>query len=460
MNCDMSKFATVSTRLVESEVKREAEWMEWSPMDLKWDRFYSSYFFLYKPKPGGGADEENGPPIDRLIESLGKALVHFYPLAGRLVKQKNDESSRLYCNNAGAVFTHKRYAGILSEVIDEDQFQYNENISGLSDFHPDAPVYDPPLPTLVIQVIDFQCGTRCLSTSWSHIVADGGSGVHFLSSWAELCRGEPISLMPVLDRSLLSPRKSSPVLDGTAPVRFLNNYIKDPPPMKIAAPEGGASFKTLKLSKRKMDDLKAEALSGIHGGFVSTADCVSAHLWKLITQARQHQSHELTRFTTLVNGRSRLKDFPAGYFGNCLITTAICMTVRELLSKPLSHAASLIREAVKAVDEEVVKGWVDWYSVNKPHPSRLGDEPFMPGDPTFNLHGVSASWQNQFQFFQLDFGSGRPSAALRNGFRQGNFPMGLFFVLPTSTTSTNGDLAVKLFAENKVLAKLVGDELY
>ncbi|KAL2629308.1 hypothetical protein R1flu_013994 [Riccia fluitans] len=459
----MSKWTTISTRCVEPQVKRQPEWMEWSMLDLYLRKFsthaFSSFFFLYKPEPGAAADAETFLPIDRLTESLGRALEHFYPFAGRLIKKENDSDARVFCNNQGAQFTHKHYDGVVSDLIDEDQFQPNELISGLYDVHPDVDVCsESGMPVLIIQVTDFKCGTRCLSTSYSHEVADGFSGTHFLSSWAQICRGEPISLMPVHNRSLLMPRKSSSVLDG-GPVRFLNTSIKEPLTVELTKPEEGVSTKFMKLSRRKMDELKTEALWDAPGGILSTADCVSAHLWRLITEKRKIKPHELTRFYTAVDNRSRLKDFPAGYFGNCLTFSVVVMTAGELLSKPLGHAATAIHNAVAAMDEEVIRGTIYWMSLNKFQLSSIGDEPFMPGDPKANLHAVSASWVHRLPFYELDFGGGRPSAAFRNAFRSGPFATGRFHVLPTSTTSSKGDLKVSLYGENSLLEKFETDTL-
>ncbi|KAL2641598.1 hypothetical protein R1flu_009185 [Riccia fluitans] len=455
MNPETSKWTTVSTRLVKSEVEREPEWMEWSTLDSFWHGFFSSYFFLYKQE-AGAADPESVLPIDRLTGSLSRALEHFYPFAGRLMKPEKDKTQLLFCNNAGVPFSHKRYDGVLSDLIDVEQFQPNEYISGLYDVHPGAQVFDASgLPTLIIQVTDFKCGTRCLSTSWSHTVADGFSGTHFLSSWAQVARGEPISLIPVHNRSLLTPRKSSPVLDGGS-VKFFNTVFKEPAAVEFTEPEEGVGIKTMKLSKKRMDELKAEGNRDAQDSILTTVECISAHLWRLVTEKRKHEPHELSRFMILVNGRPRMKDVPAGYFGNCILLTVSTMMVGELLSKPLGHAATVIHSANKCVNEDLIRDFIDWLSVNKFQWSSIGDEPFMPRDPRANLHSVHASWQTRFPFFELDFGGGRPSHAIRNGFRMGLFSAGMFSALPTSSIA--GDITVSIFGENNLLENLP-DEL-
>ncbi|KAL3686089.1 hypothetical protein R1sor_004111 [Riccia sorocarpa] len=459
MNSDMWKWTTVSTGLVKSPCEREPDWIEWSVKDSWYlnHGMYSSSFVLYKPV-AGAADADSVLPIDHLTGSLSKVLEHFYPFTGRLIKPEKDKVARLFCNNAGALFTHKCFDGIVSDLMDVEQFQPNELISGLYDVHPAAEVFDASgLPTLIIQVTDFKCGTRCLSFSWSHAVADGVSGAHFLRSWAQIARGEPISLMPVHDRSLLAPRESSRVLDG-GPCRFVNNVIKEPGAVEFTVPDEGLGYKTFHLSGRRINELKAEALRDSEVGGLSTANCIAAHLWRLITQARGHGSHEMTRFLTLVNCRPRLKDFPAGYFGNFVIPTVSVLTVGELLSNSLSHAATVIQKSVKELDEVAIRDNIDWSAASRIHPSTTGKKLFMPGDPRANLHTVGGSWLPSFPFYELDFGGEKPSLGVFNGFRMSAVSAGMYYAFPTRTyTNRKGDLSIILFGEKNMLGQI--DEL-
>ncbi|KAL3677857.1 hypothetical protein R1sor_020813 [Riccia sorocarpa] len=319
-----------------------------------------------------------------------------------------DQVARLYCNNAGAPFTHKRFNGVVSDLMDVEQFEPNELISGLSDVHPAAEVFDASrVPTLIIQVTDFKCGTR----------------------------------------------KSSRVLDGGS-CRFYKNIIEEPR-VQLAVPEGGAGYRTFKMSRSRMNELKAEALRDSQVGTLSTVHCVSAHLWRLITEKRGHASHETTRFLTLVNCRPRLKDFPAGYFGNCIANTISAVTVGELLSNSLGHAATIIHNTIKELSEDVIRDSVDWLSLNKFQWIFIRDDLFRPADFSSNLHTVIGTWLHRFSFYELDFGGGRPSLAGRNGFRTGVHSTGMFFALPTST---EGDVSILLLAEKYVLDRLE-DEL-
>ncbi|KAL2622507.1 hypothetical protein R1flu_002712 [Riccia fluitans] len=448
------KWTTISTQLVEPDVKREPEWMECSVLDYL-ALYYKSQLFLYTPNSEG----EGIPQIDQLTDSLSKALTFFYPLAGRLIREVRWEKQRLQCNNAGALFIHKRYNGVASELINEDNFTPTFDLSGIEDIQPHAPVYPPSgLPTLIIQVTDFECGSRCVNASFSHQVSDATSNIHFLRSWAEISRGQMISSVPVHDRSLLSPRKPSPVLDDGAPVRFLNNRVKEPPAYNcFPIPEEGMRMKAWELSKTEMEAVKDQGRRDCAGNAVipSTADCLSAHLWRLMVGKRDYKPDDMVALNTYVDLRSRLKDFPPSYFGNCVISTSTMMTVRDLLSKSLGDVATEIRKSNQAVDDEVARGWIDWLSANKFHIWSLGDEPLMPGDPQVVYHIYRASYVLRAPFYDLDFGSGKPLLSFRNDVVENSQLLGTFLALPSSR---RGDVRLELFAENSLLDK-IGDKL-
>ncbi|KAL3689749.1 hypothetical protein R1sor_016058 [Riccia sorocarpa] len=443
-----SKWTTISTHVVEPEVKRDPDWMECSPLDYV-ALGYKSHLFLYKPDSAAGSV----PQIDRLVDSLGKTLTLFYPFAGRLIRNVKFERPRLHCNNAGALFTHKRYHGVASELIDEENFLPTDELAGVREngITPWRPVYDPSgLPTLLIQVTDFDCGSRCVSVSFSHQVADAFAFLHFLSSWAEICRGEQVSSVPVHDRSLLSRRKSSPVLDEGAPVRFLNNQMKDPVVVQFKDPEHGKSLKTMKLTNTRMQELKAQGVRDCDGTGVNptSTDCVSANLWRWVAEKREYKPDDVLAFHTYVNLRSRLKNFPQNYFGNGVIVACCSLTVQELRSKSLGELAAVIQEANKAVNEDLVRDWIDWNAVNKFHLWSVGDEPVMLGDPNVMYHVLRASYVNRASFYDLDFGTGKPSASLRNDMVQ---LIGGIWVMPSSKP---GELRVEVYAENQLLDKL------
>ncbi|KAG6557575.1 hypothetical protein Mapa_000851 [Marchantia paleacea] len=437
------KWTTLSTRLVKPEVGKDPEWMELTPLDFLFNELFSSYLFLYKPKSEGG--EIDALPLDGLIRSLSKTLVYFYPLAGRLIKNAKDDPVRLHCNNVGAVWIHKRYDGVLSEIIDEYNYEADERFSGLADTFPqNQEVYDPSgRPTLIIQVTEFQCGTTVLSPSWSHMVADGFSSFHFLKSWAEISRGESISLIPVHNRSLLSVKGAMKPEENVHTTDSLN-----------LKPQ--TACKTLTYSKRRIEELKAEgrasgqSQNGCDGGkFLSTASCVFGHMWREMVRAHAElEPRKGSQFLNIVDCRSRITNFPAGYFGNCITVAVASATIGDILSKPLQYAATRIHEAARSIDEEAIRRFI--YSLAL-------DSNFRRGSPFDTTHTLGGSWMIRFPFYELDFGSGIPTNVLRN--IPGRTIVEMVYVFPSSPIMYGlGDLVFVIEGEGKLLENLSNDQ--
>lgn len=98
--------------------------------------------------------------VDGLKESLSRALVPFYPLAGRLVRRKEDGGMpMLLCNDAGAVFTSAEVDAAMRDVCNVDgDFQALAWLAGMEQAGIDpAKLFQeaPPesgRPCLVVQV--------------------------------------------------------------------------------------------------------------------------------------------------------------------------------------------------------------------------------------------------------------------------------------------------------------------
>ncbi|BFG24855.1 hypothetical protein CerSpe_111290 [Prunus speciosa] len=110
-----------------------------------------------------------------LKQALSKALVPFYPMAGRF--KHNDQNGRVEidCNAEGVLF-----------VVAESGFVVDD----FGDFVPTAnflkliPAVDysggiSSYPILVLQLTYFKCGGVSLGVGMDHRIADGPSAFHF-----------------------------------------------------------------------------------------------------------------------------------------------------------------------------------------------------------------------------------------------------------------------------------------
>ena len=137
---------------------------------------------------------------------LSHALIHFYPLAGRLHWIEGGRLE-LDCNAMGVQLLEAYSEAELVELGDFAPTDAVRDLVPKVDYT--TPIEEWPL--LLVQVTRFCCGGLCVGVAISHTMVDGRSATHFINSWAKLCQGynlEDVD-MPFLDRTVL--RSSEPV---------------------------------------------------------------------------------------------------------------------------------------------------------------------------------------------------------------------------------------------------------
>ncbi|KAJ0084060.1 hypothetical protein Patl1_29411 [Pistacia atlantica] len=161
-------------------------------------RFQVLVIFLYRnnhPSPA----MEGRDPVKVIREALSKALVFYYPLAGRLREGEN-RKLLVDCNGEGVLFIEADANFSLDELGDE--------------IHPPFPclgelLYNVPgsdgilgCPLLLIQVTRLLCGGFILALRLNHTMCDGYGLVQFLNAVEEMAQGKPTpSVTPGSDTS-------------------------------------------------------------------------------------------------------------------------------------------------------------------------------------------------------------------------------------------------------------------
>ncbi|KAF3772436.1 Biotin carboxyl carrier protein of acetyl-CoA carboxylase [Nymphaea thermarum] len=94
----------------------------------------------------------------------------------------------------------------------------------------------------------------------------------------------------------------------------------------------------------------------------TTFECLTAHLWRKITRVRNLEGELTTKVRIPVNGRFRMRNptVPMSYLGNVVLWAWPRSKVKDLLSKPVGHAARLIHDAVARVDDDYFRSFVDF----------------------------------------------------------------------------------------------------
>ncbi|KAK7316730.1 hypothetical protein RJT34_00403 [Clitoria ternatea] len=309
--------------------------------------------YIYKPK------QNHEYSMERMMNTLSKILVHYYPIAGRLSLSKNG-GMEVECNAKGVTLL---------------EAETTKRLEDYGDFSPSEPIkellptidYTQPieeLPLLFVQLTRFHDGQNlAIGVALSHPLGDGQAWIPFINLWAKVARGDTLEPheMPFLDRTILKfefPHQ-------TPPPHFDHQELK-PMPLILGKNDniGEKKKKTtaalLKLTSKQVEMLKDKANheQTRKGSRPFTRyEAVVAHIWRCASKARELDEKQPTLVRFNVDFRNRLNPpLPRNYFGNALaVTVTPTCEIGEIISNPLSYAAQKIREANERLTNEYIR---------------------------------------------------------------------------------------------------------
>ncbi|OVA05082.1 Transferase [Macleaya cordata] len=355
-------------------------------------------------------------PLETLKDSLSQALVYFYPLAGRL-HVIDGGRLELDCNAMGA------------EVFEA----YSEStIKDFGDFAPTPELRKllvPPidynntpfheLPLVLVQLTKFKCGGLSIGLAISHSMVDGQAALHFISCWAKIARGEKLvdSDQPFLDRTILKMDD-----DNNKKGPRYHHVEFDPPPLMIGASDDKeerskeTTVTMLKLTKEQVEKLKQKAnidrtKDDMKVRMYSRYESLAGHIWRCTCKARGHDDEQLTGLRISVDCRHRLRPpLPPKYFGNVTFKSTPVAKSGDLMKKPLSYAASKMREGAEMFNDDYIRSSVE-YLKNESDWSRIRRGFHSVGCPQGDYLGnpnlAVTSWIG-LSIYDADFGWGKP----------------------------------------------------
>ncbi|KAF3444340.1 hypothetical protein FNV43_RR14031 [Rhamnella rubrinervis] len=143
---------------------------------------------------------EGKDPVRVIKDALGRVLVYYYPLAGRLKRGANGELM-VDCNEEGVLFIEADADVTLQQLgTIQPPFLFLHKV-----------LYNVPgsdgifgCPLLLIQVTRLKCGGFIFAIRFNHPMTDGLGIAQFTISLSEMARGaEQPSVLPVWQRELL-----------------------------------------------------------------------------------------------------------------------------------------------------------------------------------------------------------------------------------------------------------------
>ncbi|KAF7040569.1 hypothetical protein CFC21_050461 [Triticum aestivum] len=373
------------------ETPRRGMWL--SPLDLMLvNRGHTPavYFYPYRSEPGDFFD------VARLKAAMAKALVAFYPMAGRLGMDGNGRAE-IDCTGQGALFVVAR-----SDLTIDDFRSFLPSPELRTLFVPRVEDHSPSI-LCAVQVTFLKCGGVALGTALHHVAVDAISAFHFLQTWSAFSRGGGGAALelPFHDRTLLRAR-SPPLVHPDAFSAFC-------PKLNLSVePSETVVTQAFVVSKDQVTALKRACVGG-DGGRVSTFCALSAHVWRCVCVARRLPPDATTRLTFPASVRRSMRPpLPPGYCGNGIIWLGAAGKVRDVTSsesEDLVFVAGQISSAVRRMDDELVRSAIDYFELteidSKPAPGRM---------PETELRVIS--WLGM-PVYDVDFGWGKPLAMLR-----------------------------------------------
>ncbi|KAJ0962800.1 hypothetical protein J5N97_027922 [Dioscorea zingiberensis] len=347
-------------------------------------RHHMPFIHYYNPRRAG----ERHDPVTVIRRALSKALVHYYPLAGRL---RHGEKGKLVvdCCAEGVVFRE----------ADADVTLDRLKLAATGGLRPPSPflskfllddiwgsVFVTDSPLLRMQVTRLKCGGFVLAYIVNHCICDAYGVFQFITAVSELAR-EPnrsdLTQPPVWARELLTPR--------SPPRPSFPHREYDPDPNMTSGYEIGDQTQMISIffTRSEISALKSQ----INGPKTPTFVAITALLWRAWTRSLGLRSETRLLFPIDTRGHHRPL-LPVGYYGVAVVVFCAVRPAKELVSRPISFAAGLISE-LKSLgsDKEYRASTVDFIEMERRF--------WFRGEGTLFVTDVS-----KLRFADVDFGWG------------------------------------------------------
>ncbi|KAL1825225.1 hypothetical protein DCAR_0313359 [Daucus carota subsp. sativus] len=325
-------------------------------------RFPIEYLLTYEPSHGS----DKSTTIAQIKLALARALVPYYPLAGRVRARQHGSGLEVVCQAQGAVFIEAESSADISdfEVV---PLYVTERRKMLSLHVVDVLRGDP---LLVVQLTWLLHGAVALGVGFSHCMCDGVGSVEFLNSFAEFARLGKSNAKPVWDRHLLDPSHygsdsvGHPEFHRVADLcGFMSRFSHD----KLTPTS--VTFDKISLSELKRVALTSRVETVSYTSF----EVLSAHIWRSWAKALNFPPNQILKLLFSINIRKRVEpSLPDKFYGNAIVLGCAQTTAKNLTDKSLSHVAELVRQAKEKVGNKYVRQVVELVSETRASPDSVG----------------------------------------------------------------------------------------
>lgn len=314
----------------------------------------------------------------RVREALAKALIPYYPLAGRLLVSDQNEL-QIACTGDG-IWVVDASADCTLDALhyldDAMSIPYDKLLPP-----PPSQIHDCD-PLVQMQVTQFQCKGFVIGLIFCHSICDGLGAAQFLNAVGEMARGaETPTVAPQWRRNFLPPSPSPPLI----------------PFADIPLPDYQLEAAIIDLSIDEIKKLKQEFQRG-RGNSCSTFEIVAAMLWRRRTEVIGLDDETEVKLVFFANCRHLVEPaLPEGFYGNCFFPVSVSARSGELLGKEVLEVVELIQQGKGRLPEEFRK-WAKKEETG-------GGDPFAP---PLEYRTLFISEWGRLGFMEVDYGWGRP----------------------------------------------------
>ncbi|OAY81984.1 Benzyl alcohol O-benzoyltransferase [Ananas comosus] len=301
-------------------------------------RFYSSGIHVYRSN--GAKDGED--PATVIRDALAKALVFYYPLAGRL-REGAGRKLAVECTAEGAVFA------------EADADVRLDDLEG---------ALRPPFPCHEELLCPLQQGS-----TGSYIVDCPLLYIQFLKALGELARGAAApSVRPVWARDLLTARSPPCITHDHPEYEFSTDEIaKDK--LTSVLPKDMVR-RPIFFGPKEISALRNHLPAHLRMSS-SRFELITAAIWRSRTAALAYGPEDEVRVQFIVNARGRKRSqapLPPGFYGNAFAFTVASSAAAKLCEQPLDYALELVKKAKAKATDEFMQSAVDYLVSNgRPH---------------------------------------------------------------------------------------------
>jgi hypothetical protein len=307
-------------------------------------RFYRSGIHIY-PRCDGNSED----PAAVIRTALAEALVHYYPIAGRIREASPGAAGgKLFveCTGEGAVFVEADADITLEDLgtVMGPPVPYHEQFL----CEPDGAFIGDTVvgrPLLFFQVTRMRCGGFVWGLQICHCMADAAGTAQILTAVSEFARGVPgaPTVPPVWAREILAARSPSQAITRHHP-----EYEPVPDAGRDKVYPGDALVhRNFFFGRREIATLRALAPPEL-GAKSSRFDLIAAFMWRCRANALMYNDEDLVRVQFVVNARGRKGmslTVPAGFYGNAFSFAVAESAAGELRRRTYGDALLLVVNA-------------------------------------------------------------------------------------------------------------------